>query len=575
MLRYLLPLLLAANVCAQETLFHSTVDPATDTNIDVLALFSKPAPGGFMPVRVKIANNLKTAQTARLSFTSTTGYVVDLSSEASFEITAEPGKTVTRDLLVPLCPPRESSNDFNFSFRLSGSLGENQHSISSSFNDAQAIVLLSESLFTPHASMLDSVLSSSPSSPSSSYGRSGTQFSAKFDPKQLPSDWLAFSGYDSVVMTETDWSNVPAGSRNAILSWVRLGGQLLVYAEGTPNLAELGLPADSGLGRIRTVRYSAAGTFDASALVELTQKSPTPVWHSSVSRDYAGVWPLQIVFGSQTFRYALFVVVLVVFGILVGPVNLFVFAKSDRRHRLFVTTPLISLGASLVLIVMIIVQDGFGGSGIRRVLMEVRPDEGVNAAFVHQEQFSRTGVLTGASFPVPAQTSITPVPIPPSRWSRYTAGYGSVGKFNLQPDDGKLRASGDWFQSRSEQGQVLSATIPTRGRIEKTGSADTLLSTFDYPIQTLLYFDESDQWHRAQDIQAGKKFTLLPISADTAQKLLKTEISGFSQRNSKLLTDASKRPGHFVAVTNAAPGIVTLSSVRWKQTHTVITGPLK
>ena len=90
---------------------------------------------------------------------------------------------------------------------------------------------------------------------------------------------------------------------------------------------------------------------------------------------------------------------LVLFGILVGPVNLFVLAKSGRRHRLFITTPLISLGASLLLILLIIFQDGFGGRGMRRVLMEVRPDAGQNAAFLHQEQIARTGILTGTASP--------------------------------------------------------------------------------------------------------------------------------------------------------------------------------
>ncbi len=60
----------------------------------------------------------------------------------------------------------------------------------------------------------------------------------------------------------------------------------------------------------------------------------------------------------------------------------------------------------MILIALIIFQDGFGGNGMRRVLMEVRPDAGQNAAFLHQEQFTRTGILSQT-------TSATAEPMPP------------------------------------------------------------------------------------------------------------------------------------------------------------------
>ena len=43
------------------------------------------------------------------------------------------------------------------------------------------------------------------------------------------------------------------------------------------------------------------------------------------------------------------------------------------------------------------IQASLGG-GFRTVLMEVRPDNDENAAYLTQEQISRTGVLLGSSF---------------------------------------------------------------------------------------------------------------------------------------------------------------------------------
>ena len=199
-LRYLLTLALVLQVSAQETMIRQVFDPATDTHVEVLALFSKPSPGGYFPVRVKIANNLKNDSSVWLEFTSKADYGNDLQTTSSFNFTASGGKTVTRDILVPLSPPNTSYGATNIEAALGGSMGRADNTIRSSIDANQPAVLLSEALFTPNASSLDSALIAKGGS---SRG-GGTEFAAKFDPKQLPDDWLAFSGYDSVILTNNN-----------------------------------------------------------------------------------------------------------------------------------------------------------------------------------------------------------------------------------------------------------------------------------------------------------------------------------------------------------------------------------
>ena len=509
-------------------MIREVFDPVTDTHVEVLALFSKPSPGGFLPVRVKIANNLKNDSRVRLDFESRADYGNDLAARSSFSFDTPGGKTFTRDIIVPLSPPGDSYGGANVTARLGGSMGmRGKHN---PLVDRQEPARRCCS--AKHCSHLTPHCSTAPSQENSPVREGGSsEFAGKFDPKQLPDDWLAFSGYDSVIMTDGDWTNIPPGARNAILSWVRLGGQLAIYATSSTTAAALGLPADPGYGSIVIKDVASDLKLDAAKVVDLVADNPTKPRQLSNQNDFAGTWPLQKLFGEQKFQYALFVIVLIIFAILVGPVNLFVFAKSGQRHQLFITTPLISLGASLILIVLIITQDGFGGNGMRRILMEVRPDGGVNAAHLHQEQFCRTGVLTGSDF------TINPPPCS-NRWQSHPAvgraspsGSGAKGNFNLQPADGKLQASGDWFQSRSEHGHVLSAVISTRGRIEKTDTPGSYLSTFEFPIDTLLYQDESKQWHRADDITAGKRFTLTPVDATMALPVLTGEANAFAERN--------------------------------------------
>lgn len=571
MLRFLILLALVLRVSAQDTMIREVYDSKTDTHVEVLALFTKPSPGGYFPVRVKISNNLKTDRPVRLDFTSGQNYGSDLLAKSTFDFTAPAGKTVTRDIMVPLSPPNGYYGNNNVEVKMSGSLGSSTNSIYAEVGPDQPSVLLSDTLFTPNASTLDAEVRAK----SGTSHRGTSDFAAKFDPKQLPDEWLAFSGYDSVIMTDGNWTDIPPGGKNAILSWVRLGGQLVIYSTSPVTRGSIGLPEEAGYGTIETKSVPSNLILDAPETVDLVMTgNATKPRQTSLRTDYASSWPLQKHFGAQAFRYGVFVLVMALFAILVGPVNLFVFAKSNQRHKLFITTPLISLGASLVLIALIIVQDGFGGRGMRRVLMEVRPDGDLNAAYLHQEQFSRTGVLTGSRFTLTTPSVLQPVAIAKSRWSRFTDGSGAKGNFNLQPGDGKIAATGDWFQSRSEHGHTLSSVVSTRGRIEGTDKADTFLSTFDFPILTLYYLDAAKQWHRAENVTTGKSFTMVPVDITMVVPAFAEIANAFSERNKEFFDTAKDRPGHFVAVTTHAPGIDTNPGIRWEETSTIITGPV-
>lgn len=574
MFRFALFLALAAMASAQETLLRQVSDAKTDTHVEVTALFSKPAPRGYLPVHIRIANRLEGDRSARLSFTSSAG--VTMKSEFDFDTPGE--KTVDHDILVPLATQTSSGSytGMTVNVELDGSFGTTTGSLSNSLDEHQPAVLLSEKLFTPNASKLDAEANTKFAG-----GRRAQGFAGKFDPRSLPDDWRAWSGYDCVMMTDGDWTTALPGARNALLAWVRLGGHLVIFSE-TSASASLELPQDTSFGTITFKPITSSLALDPPVTLALASSasSSVPV-HQSLREDYSGAWPLQAYFGGRSFNYALFIIVLVAFGVMVGPVNLFVFAKSGRRHRLFITTPLISLTASLLLIALILFQDGFGGRGMRAVLMEVRPDNNENAAYIHQEQFSRTGVLTGGRFKLDENVSLSPVPIADSRWARLTNtvsyyAFRSQGNYSLNPADGKLAASGDWFQSRSEQGHEIDAVVPTRGRLELATAAGEpeLLSTFEFPLETVFYLDSSKQWWRAENVQPGVRFKPVAVASSMVDPVLNQERSRFGKRHEQALNRVAKRPGAFLAIATAAPGIATYSGIKWKETHTVVTGPV-
>lgn len=597
MLKRLLFLLVSivAPLGAQETLFHHEPDPKSKVRVEAVALFNRPAPGGYLPLRVTVKN--PTDQEGRITLTteSSDGMYNSRGSEltSSFDLTIPAKKNSVHDLLVPCTTllNADYGGNVTVSVRLSGSYGGATGVLRANYRNNQPAVLMSEPLYTPNASTLDSHLSSSSSG--RYYGGSDT-FASKFDAHSLPEDWRAYAGYDSIAMTDTDWGNASPGARTAILRWNRLGGELVLYTlSASSDLASLGIAgegkglrsADRSFGRVTLLPIGHKLELDAAPTVDrfFHDTRLTPPLNSAIRNDFSGAWPLKTEFGEQRYNYGLFIVILIGFGVLVGPVNLFVFAKSGRRHRLFITTPLIALGTSVLLIALIILIDGFGGRGMRTVLMEVRPDDGENSAYLLQEQVSRTGVLLGGGFTVTEPAVVTSVPLAASQWARLTPDNNGGGmRYEAKFNEGKLDVEGDWFQSRSEQGHYIRAIVPTRGRIESRSESGTpsLMSTFDFEIATLYYHDNAKGWWKAEQVAPGKAFTCTAATSEEVLAFVNEASLRLSERPRKVLglqkgvSSLHERPGHFIAVTENAPAIDTLKGIDWTKTRTYITGPI-
>jgi len=558
--------------------------PEDKTRVEFEALFSMPAPHGYLPVRVSIVNQRKTDGSIRITTRSSSGSDPQRDSEltSEFAFDSKAATASSHDLLVPLTTDLEGEGT-TANVSMSGSFGRNSGSVSSNFAPDSAAVLMSEALFTPNSSILDAELNGR----SSGYG--SYTFAARFEPTRMPEDWRAYVGYDFLVLTDQDWTKISPGSRNGIQQWVRLGGRVVIYRiGGTGSFNSLGIdgepvgaqmPYGYGAFSLATVKADSGMKLPAKQTVSrFTSKTKTGrSQRLSMIKDFSNAWPLHVAFGQQKFSYALFIVVLIAFGVLVGPVNLFVFAKSGQRHKLFITTPIISLATSALLILLILAKDGVGGRGMRAVLMEVVPGQSENRAYIIQEQVSRTGVLVGGSFDLMEDSAITPVPIESSAWARLSPGMGGGGmRYTAKFRDGKLGVTGDWFQSRSEQAQLIQAVVPTRGRIEikNATGAPVFNSTFEFPIKSLYYKDRSDGYWLASNLEAGNSVKGTPIDKAAYQIGCDTEGVKLALRQRTALLKASARPGHFVAIADEALAVDTFDSIDWIATETILTGPI-
>ncbi len=589
-----LALLPSGRIAAQESFFRSVFEPKSGSYVEVTSLFSKLPSSGFAPMRVTIANRTGVPVSLSLQFQSesnTTYYNNgSLTTKSSFTASSPAGIVTTTDCLVPVAPSvkrvSHSTVASSQSLRLTMSGANNTTHTQTSTNHSDfPYLLMSESLSTPNASALDSELNKHLHGASGGYMPGNLSFAGKFDPKTMPEDWRAFIGHDGILLTDQDWLNMTPGARSALLQWNRQGGYLRLFASNSSSTLEtLGIPTEEWNGKrmrskgvVKMSSIPAALTLDASpTLAEIISTSNLwPCQNKSAAEDFSnGSWGLHQALGTKTFHFLLFIFVLIAFGILVGPINLFVFAKSGRRHKLFITTPLIAIGASVVMVILIFVQDGLGGRGIRVQWMELVRENSDHNAYIHQEQVSRTGVLVGNRFLLSDPSSITPLPMASSQWTRLTQSSSNDQSYEINTVDKGLQISGDWFQSRSEQAQMIRAVVPTRARIESTDPANelALLSNFEYEIDQIYYRGKGGKFWCAQKIPSGKNFLARACTQAEFVHFVRMAGANLSKSQQQQLERLAERQGYFIAQTSQAPMIETYSAIRWTENTTIITG---
>ena len=586
---------------AQSYLLDQSYDKQNTVTAKLLPLVGQLPTSGYMPFRLILKNGSKSEKNWELSFTSTS---VDdysyysrnkrptLSSNFDYTCPAESSKTY--DILVPVTTSIASNSYDVASSEMTVHMKSSGEPAISSLEVSQHLdvpsTLLSTELYVQHSSKFNSLIPHS----SRGYSTGNEDYTTEFTPTSMSNDWRAYSGFDVLICTDIDWLTMTVEARSAILEWNRLGGDIYIYKlNPASNFNSLDIDETAG-NKSNGVISRSFGNVTISSLSDIKSLDPSKVHKlitkpkaekskiSSINNNYnqssykSSAWSLLSALGKLSFSPIYLILILVIFGILVGPVNLFVFAKSGQRHRLFITTPLIAIGASIALIGLIIIQDGFGGHGQRVQLIEVRAD-GENKAYVWQEQASRTGVILGGSFETSSPALMSPVPVNESRFSRVTRkNSGGACNYTADSDENGIVASGDWFQSRSVHGHYLESVIPTRGRINLQSNQDApvLNSLFDYNIDSLIYIDDSGNTWEASEISAGDSVKLISKSPADAVKLIHEHQKDMSPKLKKKIEDLRKRRNHFIALTFDAPAIDTLDSIKWTKTASIITGPV-
>lgn len=589
--------LITSIALAQKSITTGTQVDKNGNALEMRSVFDPMPPTGYAPVRVVATNGGDMDSRWNFSFRSQTQkFRAENTHSSQFQLIVPAHLTQSATFLVPLAVNygdssgyRGGSHQLHINLDADGMEPRDFQNYDERVHEFPAIAISKTLADTNHSPLKDEV---ERRLRTSSSGRvANKQFGSTFAPDDLPEEWRGLSGFDALMISSSEWLSLKPGQRLAIIQWMRLGGRLDIYASTATTFSALGIPVESddrvSLGQASVLPWDGK-KLDAD-------KAVARYWgydkrEKALTEDYTDQtgskpntrpdWSLLDSLGVRSFASWQVIVFLVIFGVLVGPVNLFVLAPPGKRHKLFVTTPLLSVGASLLMVVIILFQDGIGGMGARLVIVNVVPEEA--AAYVTQEQASRTGVLLGGGFELKQPALIEPLALPDSPWVKLKSRSNSQ---TVQLSQEGAQRGGNYFQSRAEQGQILRAVISTRSRLElKAGlPADAppeIISALGFTLDTLFYVDAKGLvWKSPQPLGTGQQVKLVHSDEAALRQSwaeMTTLTEGQTLRRMDSRVGGSSARSTFFATAKQAPGFTldTLTSIRWKQDHVALFGPL-
>ncbi len=564
--------LLLPQAIAQSNVARFDFGTGTRSAAEVTSIFGRLPTHGFAPMRVRLRND--TAEDRDWTFRFSVNTNSGDSFGSTFTLAAAKQAETVHDIVVPLPTQfeRSSGRSYNSSYLTvevnAPPFGDRRDNYGSDAPSKWPAIALSTAIKEKNLLSLDDTIEKK---------RSIDSFGSGFNPADLPADWRAYSGLDFLLISSEEWVALAPGARTAIADWVKLGGDLHLYASNAATTLEsLGLSGGTGLGGVLRLEWDGSN-LDTDRTIDLYADLAKPgnKKNAQFSESYGAAWELANALGTRSFGSWQVAIILVIFGVLVGPVNLFVLAKPGQRHRLFITTPIISVGTSLVLIALILFQDGTGGKGRRFAFIELSTAD--RKTYHLQEQTARTGVIFRSEFRFDEPTFITPVITPPSAWSSISAAYGRPPVAYSGNGDSR---GGDWFQSRKEQAHYLESVRSTRARVELVPDGGTptptVVSSIEFPLDALYYQLEDGTYYRSTGpVRTGEKAPLESISKGAYEQALTEACSLASPDLRERLVPHCDAPGTFFATASSPdPMIATLASISWNDDRSLIHGPV-
>ena len=557
-----------------------------DVTVTLTSPFSDLPPGGCVPYRVTIRNDQNSTGTWHFTFQGIANMTSMGATVFNQDMTVAPNSTGSFDIVVPL-PVSSLKGPTSLNVGVSGP----------GFNNSGGffayIYSNNSGNRTPFALLGKGLLGKIGIGPLESYYKDQSRefYGSEIDMDNASTDWRAYSGAAVVLLSDTEWLALDSAQRGALCDYVAQGGHLTLFttANPAPSASSLRLPdfqGTPGAYGFGTISLDSTPSIPPDPYTLSVAISRNPASAAQNIDDNFSTWGLRPLVGTIVVSAFFILSFVLLFGALVGPVNLFVFAKGSNRFRLFWTTPLISIVASIALVAGILLTDGLGGRGLQLIATYSLP--GANQEAVIQEQVSRTAVLFSNQWHSDQDYLITPISdlamknAMASDGSRTYTGNrdlsDSVDTYQLSKSD----FSGNWFRSRSVSGQYLQAVRPSRSTLTvlnpdalEVQQAPVVLSSFPTELDRVFLYDSHRHYWTCSHLNPGQRVTCTASTGPEFNQFWNDACANAGGKLRPLLSEARDRPGCFYATGTPAPSdrLTTLSEIRWQVTQGIYLGP--
>ena len=216
------------------------------------------------------------------------------------------------------------------------------------------------------------------------------------EPARLPTSWLGYTSLQAVAVGPQEWDSLDTAQRSALLTWAAAGGTLLLVdgsldtlfpdARQRPALAPATSSANYLFGHIHLRDSAAISAEGLEATLQSIQPAAGDPWRLPMHRV-----PGSGSTGARGFRLPIpgvnevparaYLGILIVFSLLIGPVNHIVLRRRRQQSLIVATTPLMAVLFIVLLTGYVVAVEGFGVRA--RAVTFTLLDETSNQAATH------------------------------------------------------------------------------------------------------------------------------------------------------------------------------------------------
>lgn len=320
--------------------------------------------------------------------------------------------------------------------------------------------------------------------------------------------WLGYSSFDGIVLTADEMRSMAEPAASALMRYVECGGALLVIGAWRPPQPWRSEKEQDGLLSSYDAGFGVCMVSENGAVEGLTesnwraigaewQQSQSP-WASKAALDFPPsantLFPVTENVGIPVRGLLL---IMLVFVILIGPINLLVLSKKKRRMWLLWTVPLISLLTCLAVSAYSLFSEGWGGRA--RYLSYTILDERSHRASTLGLSAFYTPLTPGDGLRYGTETEIN------TQWSSPRYSYES-GRNRIADWTEDQHLETGWVTARTPAHFRIRRSEARRERLTLTRNSDGSLSVVNglgVPIRNLRLADEKGVIHKGSDIAAG------------------------------------------------------------------------